>query len=419
MIDHSLDGVTGFLERTTRVRGEHGFDRLLVFMETTSHFWKNVANVLERQGVAYRTIAPLAVDRKREIEHLTYAKGDFRDAELIARLGAEGHWLDRVLEREKVWIELAALVREHETMLDLEIRERHRIRTLLELAVPEFLDVFRDPLKTTARAVLRLLTSPPVQTHEELRTRVASLKAGGKGSRRLQVSKARQLDALLKLAPSFGVERCLSAAFTRIAFAIDRFDQHARHRELVRETMLRLYEQTSLNKWLDTIPGVDPFANALLLGLVGDPRRYDRPSCLVKFAGIEPRENHSGEGEGAHSISRRGMPLLRLVLFRVVLGFLKSNAEFGAYMKRLVDRDQNPLAYHQAFVAASNKYLRLVYALCSTQTAYDPSKIVAPAQPSRRGAIPIRAQGTTRRQVGAIAPPPSSDEANRTDTGRR
>ena len=112
------------------------------------------------------------------------------------------------------------------------------------------------------------------------------------------------------------------------------------------------------------------------------------------------------------------MPLLRRVLFRIVLGFLKSNPEFGAYMKRLVDRDQNPLAYHQAFVAASNKYLRLVYALCSTQTAYDASRIVAAPEPSRRGAIPASAQGTTRRQARVTAPPPSSDEAGRNNPER-
>ena len=97
----------------------------------------------------------------------------------------------------------------------------------------------------------------------------------------------------------------------------------------------------------------------------------------MKLAGLEPRENHSGEVEGAHSISRRGKPLLRLVLFRVVFGFLKANPEFATYIKRLVDRTKNPLTYHQAFVAASNKYLRLVYTLCMNKVPYDASKIVA------------------------------------------
>jgi transposase len=282
MIDHSLDGVAKLLARSQRLQAEHGFDRALVFMETTSHFWKNVANVLERQQVSYRMIPPLAVERKREIAHLTYAKGDYRDAELIARLGVEGHWLDRVLERpDDLWNELSALAREHENLLDLEIREQHRVRTFLELILPEFLEVFSDPLRQTARAVLRLLVSEPVRTHEEVRARVAAFKSGGKGTRRLHAAKARRLSALLELAPSYGVERCLVPASTRLRFALDRLEAIEAQRTSVRAALLAHYERTEHHQWLDTIPGVDPVAHALLLGLVGDPRRYDRPTCLV------------------------------------------------------------------------------------------------------------------------------------------
>jgi hypothetical protein len=183
-IKHSHEGVGDLLRRADEARVEHGFDRLLVFMETTSHFWQNVANALEARGVAYRTVAPLAVDRQREIAHLTYAKGDYRDAELIARLGVEGHWLARVLDADPLWTELAALAREHEALMTLEIRERNRIRTLLEYVCPEFLEVFKDALGDTSRAVLRLLASPPVRSYLELRERAAGFKSGGKGSRR-------------------------------------------------------------------------------------------------------------------------------------------------------------------------------------------------------------------------------------------
>src|SRR5438132_2991921 len=37
MIGHSHDGIALLLERAERVRTTNGFDRLLVFMETTSH----------------------------------------------------------------------------------------------------------------------------------------------------------------------------------------------------------------------------------------------------------------------------------------------------------------------------------------------------------------------------------------------
>jgi transposase len=374
-IDHSLEGIAKLLQRTERVRVAESFDRPIVFMETTGHYWKNVAAALERNGVVYRTISPLAVDRKREIEHLTYAKGDFRDAELIARLGVEGHWLQRVLEAKPIWIELAALAREHELLLGLEVRERLRRRSLLELALPEFLDVFKDPCMKTASALLRRLSAPAVSTIEELVERAASLKA----ERRLQSRKVKALIALLKSGPTYGVSRMLRVSFLRVRVSLDRFDLVSEQRERIREQLLELYRTTPYACRLDTIPGVDPASNAILLGFTGDPAAYDRATCLVKFAGIEPRENHSDSGEGSHAISRRGSPQVRHVLFRILTGFLNGNDEFSAYMSRLTSRSTNPLAHHQAIVAAANKYLRVLHHLWTHDEAYDPAKVIASA----------------------------------------
>ncbi len=372
-VDHSLDGVAKFLKHAETARVKGGFDRLLVFMETTGQIWRNVSAALEERGVPCRTISPLAVDRKREIEHLTYAKGDFRDAELIARLGIEGHWLGRVLEKEALWIELAALAREHEVLLELEVRERLRRRSLLELALPEFLDIFKDPCLKTASALLRALCSPAVTTVAEVLERARSLRQ----FTGLHRKKAARLVTLLEAGPSFGVARMLRSAFVRVGLSVERFDLLAHQRTIVRRQLIELYERTPYATFLDTIPGVDPANHALILGFVGDPAAYDRASCLVKLAGIEPRENHSDESEGSHSISRRGLPQLRHVLFRVVSNLSLANEEFSAYVQRLRTRSSNGLAHHQAIVAAANKYLRVFHCLCTRKEIYNPAKVTA------------------------------------------
>ncbi len=378
-IDHSLEGVAKFVKRAETAREQGRFDRLLVFMETTGQIWRNVSAALEERGLACRTISPLAVDRKREIEHLTYAKGDFRDAELIARLGIEGHWLGRTLETEPVWIELAALAREHEVLLELEVRERLRRRSLLELALPEFLDIFKDPCLKTASALLRALSSPAVTTVDEVLDRARSL-AQSKGLHRKKVAR---LVSLLEAGPSFGVTRMLRAAFLRVGLSAERFDVLGHQRTVVRRQLVELYQRTPYATFLDTIPGVDPANHALVLGFVGDPAVYDRATCLVKLAGIEPRENHSDESEGSHAISRRGLPQLRHVLFRIVSSLSKANDEFSAYVERLGSRSSNPLAYHQAIVAAANKYLRVVHRLCTRKETYNAAKVV-PSNESKK-----------------------------------
>lgn len=375
MVPHSREGIERFLMKAETQRLSGGFERLVVFMEATSHFWENVANVLEQRGVAYRTVATLAVAREREITHLTYAKGDYRDAELIAGLGAKGQWLHRTLGCEPLWLELGTLAREHELLLELEIAEKNRIGAFLELAAPEFLAVFRDPMRKTARAVLRRITRPAADLPRTFAAVAERTRATD--GRRLHHGKARAFAAALEAAPSYGVERLLAPTLARVGCALDRFEAFLDLRTDLRARLVALYEATPYRAVLDTIPGVAPESHALLLGFVGDPKQYDRATCLVKLAGTEPRENASGKGEGSHAIARRGRAALRWVVHRIVIALARNNDAFAAYLRRLVDRPDSPLKWPQAVVATGNKYLRLVHHLCVAGEPYDSSKLAS------------------------------------------
>lgn len=375
MTEHSHAGLTKLVERVEAARLEGGFERAIFFMEATSYFWENVAYFLEARNFAYRLVSSLAVDREREIAHLTYAKGDLRDAELIASLGRNGNWLVRQLERDPVWREMRILAHEHEVLLVAEIAERLRLRALLGLVLPEFFDYFADPFKKTSRTLIRSLSRPPHEVpcdFAALRKRLLGLKG-----ERLAWRKLRALEARLGAETPFGVEHALTPTLVRAGFVLDRFEFLAEQREHVRGCLVALYEDLPCRRFLDTIPGVSAENHAILLGLVGDPKRYDRATCLVKLAGIEPRENHSGDGEGSHSISRRGQGPTRSVLYRIVCGLNLVNEDFAAYVTRLRKRDENAFTWHQAAIAAGNKYLRVFHHICVKEEGYNATKVRA------------------------------------------
>ena len=367
---HSWEGLEKFLERARRPLAVGRFDRLVVFMETTGHLWQVVANLLEARGIEYHTVAPVSVGRQREIEHLTYAKSDYRDAELIAGLGARGNWLHRTLHREPLWLRLHALALEHESILELELAERLRVRSLLGLALPEFLDCFKDPTKKTARRILKKLSRPAAEIPQNYGALVERVtETFGRSS------KVRRLVARLDLGQVIGVERALGPALARLGRAVDRYELLSGQRDDIRAQLVRLYEATPYRAVLDTIPGVSPESHALVLGFVGDPKQYDRATCLTKLAGTEPRDNASGNAEGRHSIARRGSPQLRHIAHRIVMGLMLNNDEFAAHLRRLQQRAKDPLAYHQAAVATANKYLRVFYHVCVSGKPYDASKL--------------------------------------------
>jgi transposase len=372
MSPHSREGVLALLARAEEIRVEGGLDRLLVFMEPTSYVWENVTRVLEERGVDFRLVSTLAVARQREIEHLTYAKGDYRDAELILGLGINGQWLERnPLAEQQPWRTLRVLANEHEVLLKAQVRDRQRIRSLLAHAFPEFLEVFKNPLGAKARQLLRSLARPAEcipSAFPQLLDRLKNLK----GCRTVKLAR---LVALLEHAPPFGVESALAPGLARVAQAIDRFDLLEHQRAAVCAQLVEAYKTTPYWKVLDTIPGVSSESHALLLGFIGDPKRFDRNTALVKFVGIEPRENHSGMGSGSHSISKRGNSRLRHLVHRVAIGFISGNSEFAAYINRLRKREKDPLIWRKAIVAAENKYLRVVHTLCVRNKVYCASRL--------------------------------------------
>lgn len=373
MVPHSREALEGLVDRLQARCAADQFDRVLVFMEPTSHFWENVAGILAERGVAHHMVAPLAVKRQREVEHLTYAKGDYRDAELIALLGAHGNTIELSLEGDTVWRRCRGLALEHGNAQRTAISEELRIRALLELALPEYLDYFKDITLKTSRALLRRLSRPAStipNSYEELIHR-----AGEVDGHRLMKGKIHALCAKLKASRTLGVQAVLRSSLVRIGFCLDRYEAMSDQLEEIEKRLSEAYQEIPYAQVLDTIPGVSSLSLALLLGLIGDPKRFDHGSCLVKLAGLEPRENESGTLEGSHSISRRGLSDLRRVLYCIVLGLRTANPEFKDHMSRLTSRPSKPLHPRQAMVAAANKFLRLVYRMCVRDEPYDPSRL--------------------------------------------
>ena len=86
-------------------------------------------------------------------------------------------------------------------------------------------------------------------------------------------------------------------------------------------------EVTEEAKWLMSIPGIG-FHNALLiLSELGEVERFERPTCLVCYAGLAPKVEQSGEQVRYGHINRYSN------------GFLKEHLSFTNLLKYLLHRN--------------------------------------------------------------------------------
>jgi transposase len=82
--------------------------------------------------------------------------------------------------------------------------------------------------------------------------------------------------------------------------------------------MVAVLDDLGLTALVTSIAGPTPAGAAAILAETGDPARFATGRALDGHAGLCPRDNSSGAGQGKTTISGRGRPGLRLAAWRAV-----------------------------------------------------------------------------------------------------
>jgi transposase len=349
-----------------------GLSHFVVAFEPAGLYWCLAAETCERAGVDYVLVHGLAVKREREGTRFTPEKTDPRDADLISFLPPQGKFLDVRLPASAERDALAQLAREYFLIRKRSAAERTRMRNFWNRMLPEFFSVCKDPTGNTALAVAGALG--PLSGIASLTSRAwtAKVRRAAQGDRIL-LSRASSLLPLLKEAHSDPVRRSGEGMPTRIRHAAQRRRLLEAQKAQLREDVLARYETFEEHVFLDSIPGADPFYNALVLGIVGDFQLYDDPRTLVKLAGSEVNHYASGDWDGTSRISHRGRSTLRAAAYQQARLLVARNDDYRARFYHLLHRTHRPnLRDLPAYVAIMNSYLRTAHALVTRRQFYVP-----------------------------------------------
>lgn len=89
------------------------------------------------------------------------------------------------------------------------------------------------------------------------------------------------------------------------------------------------------NQSITTIPCVGNVTAATILGEIGDIPRFNNPSKLLAYAGIDASISQSGEYISTNNkMSKKGYPYLRRVLFNAALVASNCDPVFKAYYQK-------------------------------------------------------------------------------------
>jgi transposase len=369
------NGRYGFGQLRTWIRSlmlHHSCDNVVLGVEPTGHYWMNLAQFLRHEGIQVVLVNPLHVKKTKELEDNSPTKNDRKDARVIALLAKDGRYSEPNIP-EDIYADLRVGMNERDRLSEDLKRVQARIHNWLDRFFPEFTEVFKD---WEGKAALVCLHQFPCPTDIQEKTASEIVQAWRDGgiSRGVGLSKANLLKELAE--ESIGLTEGLKMAHQELIILLSQYDLYQEQLDQLMQEIEHLVSQIPGTQQMMSIPGVGLVTVAGFLAEVGDLSGYDSPRQIQKLAGLNLKENSSGKHKGRTTISKRGRPKLRSILFRGVIPLLAKNAEFKELHRYYTQRAQNPLKRMQSAIALSCRLIRVLFALGRKQVPYDPVKVL-------------------------------------------
>lgn len=326
---------------------------LLVAMEATGHYWKNLFAALAARGCSVALLNPVRTRRFAE-EDLQRTKTDAIDALGIARFAAQKRPVPTRLP-DPATEELRELVRLRERLLQDfgdRVRQLHR---LVDLGFPEFTRYVRSLDSELASAILHDYPTAAAFRGVSAR-RLAALRYDG----RHQVGT--ELAGSLLEAAKRSVGRHHGEAYRmQVRYACEDLDiLRRRLRQLDRdiENSLAAHEVGTL---LTSIDGIGPNTAARLIAELGDPAAFRAAGALAAYVGVVPALSQSGKRKNSRAaITPTGNARLRAALWMPTLTAVRKNPWLRTHYQRLLARGKLPKV---ALVACMHKLLLAIYSV--------------------------------------------------------
>ena len=376
--DHALkfknrkDGFEAILTKIRSTCKQEGFKKVVVGMEPTGHYWKAFANWLEKQtDITVVLVNPYATKQAKELDDNSQTKSDKKDALTIAKLVAQGRYFELYLPHD-IYAELRGLATTRTSLNKRKNAIKNTITAVLDEFFPEYVEVFKHPLKGKAsRHVLK--TCPFPKFIRELGEDGVTGEIKKAVKKTVGRKKARQLVEAAQ--ESIGVDYGEEAARLKLRLLINELELLEQQTEELEKQMSCALGKTDYAEFLLTIKGIGIVTLAACLGELGDPTRFDNPRQMSRMAGYNLVEDSSGKNKSGTRISKRGRKNLRSVLYQMALTMVATNDEMKELYNYLKTRKKDPLRKMQALIVVSKKILTVIHTLAKKKESYDPDKV--------------------------------------------
>ena len=331
-------------------------------LEATGHYGQNLKLFLENNGFSFMEFNPLLINRFVRSKSLRKTKTDSIDALMIAQYLMTVEYKPYppsfyTLEK------LKSLTRFRDSLIRQRSRHLVELTNILDKVFPEFKPFFKGRFSATALYILSHYASPE---------KISNMNSNSyEPLRRLSRGRFSMVDfAELKTLARNTVGSTCDYLLQEMEITIDIYNQL---QSKVEEIELQINDCVlGLAPPMLTIPGIGVASAAVILSEFGDLSKFNSPSKLLSFAGMEPGYFQSGTSESTGKMVKHGSSYLRYAIMNCAQTVINNEPTFAAYYakKRAEGKEHRVALTHVA-----KKLLRVIYTLQTKELSYNPDLV--------------------------------------------
>lgn len=337
-------------------------EEIRIGFEATGHYALNLKLFLEKAHYSFMEFNPVLLAKFNKSQTLRRTKTDAIDCASIAR------WLMTVDYKPYPvgfyhTYSLKSLTRLRDTLVKQRSFYIVKITNVLDHTFPEFKPFFGNRFTKTALYLLENYGS----AEKMARMNSASYDNLRKISRgKFSIQKFLKLKELA--ANTVGEDNEIFSL--QLQSLLNLYNQSAIEVDKLEEQIITLINDIQPKSM--TIPGIGPLSAAVIYAEYGDINKFNSPSAMLSFSGLEPGYYQSGTSEHRGHMVKHGSAHLRFTLMNLCIPLIQYNMVFAEYYSQ----KRNEGKTHR--VACSHvikKLIRIIYHLEKENLDFDASQL--------------------------------------------
>ena len=346
--DNTIEGFQLFIAQIN----SYSHDDVFIGFESTAHYHENFANYLTNHSYSYELINPLLSKKFRGL-NIRDVKNDNVDALTIASFISINR--NNPIQQTFFINELAFLSKERNNLIKQKSRELVRLTAYLDRVFPELKPYEKNSLYTQSfRHFLKKYS-----TAKEIKeTRIDALFNTLNTKRKFRsLESTKEIKELAKKSVGYhsdALSIVIKNIIHQIEFLISQID--AIESEIKNNPIVT-------NSPLHQIPGMGDIQIAYIMSAIKDITRFDSPSKVLAFAGLDPKVRQSGQFKAKNTrMSKRGSKLLRYALTWSANNVVKNSVTMNDYYVKKISEGKS---HYNALVHCAKKVVNYIYFILS------------------------------------------------------